>query len=84
MSPGPIGTGYSQACTTISDAPRRAASWYANPTAAVDSSEPSTPTTTGPSARASPRVTSTGQCARADTWSVTEPISRPANPPSPR
>ncbi|OEV25667.1 hypothetical protein AN220_12320 [Streptomyces nanshensis] len=63
---GPAATGPVQAfqlCSATSSAPRSDASSKAQPTAASPTSEPSTPSTTGPVGCFLPRVTSTGHSA---------------------
>ena len=70
-------------------APRASASAKANSVACWDTSEPSTPTTTGPylfsSVRwLSSRTTTTGQCAWDTTAAETDPITMPESPPRPR
>ena len=76
-------------CTATNGTSRKQASAKANSTAASDTADPSTPTTTGPasgvaSSSVRPRMTTTGQCPCAATPQDTEPTSIPANPPSPR
>ena len=83
-SPGPMETGWVQACSATSGTPRSAASSNANPTARSFAGEPSTPSSTGAAGSAVPRATRTWQVACAASFTATEPISGPVSPPRPR